>query len=227
MADAIELDRRCGHVAVERVVQVLVERHANEEAFGDRITRDRSGVAVSDARGQLLERDVDQRVEWSVDAPGIVAAPDVLHALALERDGIDRARGDQIVADGDRVAGLLGGPAPRPFTPGALATEHVPQCEVVVGEVVLRQQVQLERRAGGGIEPRVGLAPRMLGEAASLLPGHVLVGKPLPGGVEMTIEQPGDDGLEGVQGAAGRHRHGDHADLLAARSRECCILTIT
>jgi hypothetical protein len=43
----------------------------------------------------------------------------------------------------------------------------------------------------------------------------------------MTIEQLGHDGLEGVEGAAWLSGHGDHTNLLAARGREHCIVTVT
>ena len=142
---------------------------------------------------------------------GAVAARHVLHALALERDRVDRPRRHQVVADGDRVAALLGRPAARPRAPGALAAEHAPQGEVVGGQVVLGEQVELERDARRRAEARVALLPRLVDVAAPALPGDVLVGEPLLGGGEMAVEQPAHHGLQGRERSRGRGgRDGDH-----------------
>ena len=148
----VELDRGAGDVPVERVVQVLVERDADEQPLGHRVARDRARVAVGDAGGELLQGHVDEAVERAGDAARVVAARHVVHALALERDRVHGARHQEVVPERDRVATLLGGPAPGPLAPGALPAEEAPDGEVIVGEVVLGQQVELERGARHGAQ---------------------------------------------------------------------------
>ena len=55
-----------GEVAVEEVVEVLVGRHPLHDLVADRVVEQLAGVAVGDAGGQLLERDVDEAVGGGV-----------------------------------------------------------------------------------------------------------------------------------------------------------------
>ena len=69
------------------------------------------------------------------------------HPGPLQLDGVDRAGGEQVVADGDAVPALLGGPAVHPGAPGAVAAEERGDLVVVAGQVVLGEQVDDQRGA--------------------------------------------------------------------------------
>ena len=74
-ARRVELEGGGGEVAVEEVVEVLVGGHPGHEVVADRIAEQLAGVAVGDAGGQLLQREVDEAVvrrrpaagTWPVD----------------------------------------------------------------------------------------------------------------------------------------------------------------
>ena len=80
------------------------------------------GVAVRDPGGQLLERDVGQRLQHGLVA-AVVARRHVLHAQRLQPDRVHATRDDEVVAYRDRVPALLGRPAADPLAPGAVAAE--------------------------------------------------------------------------------------------------------
>src|SRR5690606_36571714 len=86
--------------------------------------------------------------------------------------------GQQVRPDGDGVLGLLGGPEVVPLLPHRALREVPLEDQVVVGEVVLGEQVQDERRAGPLVDRRLGLLPGLLHEAAAFLPGNELVEVP-------------------------------------------------
>ena len=70
-------------------------------------------------------------------------------ARVLERDGIDRARHDEIVADRDGVPVLLRRPATDPGPPRAIAAEDARDLVVVARQIVLGKEVDDEARARG------------------------------------------------------------------------------
>jgi hypothetical protein len=107
---------------VEDHVQVLVLGDPGEQPVCDRVVGDLAGVAVRPARRELLERHVRHRLKGSLVAE-VVAGCHVVHPRPLEFDRIDAAGHSQVVAHGDAVAVLLGGPAPDPCASGALAAE--------------------------------------------------------------------------------------------------------
>src|SRR5262245_2488684 len=122
---------------------------------------------------------------------------------------------EEIVSDRYRVSGLLGGPPPDPAAPGAEPRDDVPEDEVEGEEVVLGEEVQLERRAGRRGQRRVRGAPWLVGEAPAALPRNVVVREPFSGCCEVPVEETVDEGLDCDQ----RIASGDgHAELVQARS---------
>ena len=91
----------------------------------------------------------------------IEARRHVGHPGPLQRDRVDRAGDEQVVADRDAVPALLGGPAVHPGAPGAVAAEERGDLVVVAGQVVLGEQVDDQRG------PRDVGTSRLLGVHAS------------------------------------------------------------
>jgi len=98
------------------------------------------------------------------------------------------------------VATLLGRPPADPLAPGAVGAEQTLDGAEVVREVVLREQVDEQRRPHrvvdrGAREVGVVLVPLLAGDrvlAAAVR--HVLVREPLLGGREVPLEQSLDVG---------------------------------
>ena len=104
------------------------------------------------------------------------------HPAALERDRVEVAGHRQVVAQDDRVAALLGGPAADPVDPRAIAgPEHPVDEPVVRGQVVLGQEVDLERGLGDAGQAGLIGRPRLLVEVAPEPVRDVVVGEPLLG----------------------------------------------
>ena len=123
----------------------------------------------------------------------------------------------EVVTDHDRVAPFFGGPAADPFAPGFLVAERAPQRQVVVGEVVLGQQVDLQRGLGDVGQPGIAGLPRLFDEVPALFVRHVVVREPLAGRSEMPIERCLDHGHELMEhglggGGVGVH----HAQFLSS-----------
>ena len=170
-------------VPVEDHVQVLVGGDAGQQLVGDRVAGGPAGVAVRDAGRQLLEGDVGERLERAL-VPGVVAGGHVVHPGALERDRVDAAGDEQVVADRDAVPALLGRPPAHPLAPGAVPPEPGGDLPVVAGEVVLGQQVGDHRGPRGLVEPGLLRRPVLAaegGEVAPLVPRDVVVRVPLLG----------------------------------------------
>ena len=129
----------------------------------------------------------------------VPAAERLIHAALLERLRVHASRHREEVADHDRVTALLGRPPPDPLAPRLLVTERPPQGQVVVGKVVLREQVHLERRLRHVRQARVRRLPRLLDEVAPLLVGHVVVRHPRDGGGHVPVEGLLDRGHQLVQ----------------------------
>ena len=198
----VDLEGGLRELAVEDVVEVLVDGDPRRELLDQRILRVRAGVAVRDPGRELLQARVHQAVERVRERPAVVrvvAAAHGLHPAALERDGIHAAGDREVVAQHDGVPALLGRPPARPLAPRAVLAERVPQREVVVGEVVLRQQVDLERGARDGAEIAVGLLPRLLDVVAPDLVGDELVREPLRRPRQVRLEASPNRGLELLQ----------------------------
>ena len=102
--------------------------------------------------------------------------------------GIAAARHGEVVADHDRVTAFLRGPAADPLAPRLLLAERPPQRQVVVGQVVLGEQVDLERRLRDVGQPRVVGLPWLLHEVPALFVRDVVVREPFVGGTDMPIE---------------------------------------
>ena len=150
-----DLQARLGDVPVEDHVQVLVGRHPLQQLVGDRLVARLAGVAVRNAGGQLLERHVDDGIEQALGEqvallvlPRAEAACHLLEAECLQRDRIDGAGDDQVVAQRDAVPVLLGGPAVDPLAPRAVHAEVHRDLAVIRRQVVLRQQVLHHRHLG-------------------------------------------------------------------------------
>ena len=121
-ARRVELERRRDEVAVEEVVEVLVGRDAAHDRGAHRVIEQLPGVAVRDAGGELLERDVDDAVG---DARRVGHDPErhLQHPGALELAQVDRTGHREVVADDDRVATFLGRPAAVPHAPHVVVAE--------------------------------------------------------------------------------------------------------
>ena len=135
-------------VAVEDHVQVLVGGHPGQQLLAERVAGGLAGVAVRDPGGQLLERDVRQRVQHLVVVDVDVAGRHVRHPGPLQRHRVHRPGHGEIVADRDAVPPLLGGPPVHPGAPGAVAAEQRGDLVVVRRQVVLGQQVDHQRGPG-------------------------------------------------------------------------------
>ncbi len=170
---------------------------------------------MRDPRCKLLEGGVGDAVERLGEASAVARIPasgHLVHASAFQGNGVDAAGDREEVPKHDRVPALLGGPPSRPLAPCPVAPERVPQREVVVGQVVLGQQVDLEGDARDGVEVAVGQLPRLVLVVAADLVRHVLVREPFGGGREVALEAADQRGLELLQELLGgrtlgvRHR---------------------
>ena len=147
-ADGSSLMAAREDVAVEDHVQVLVRGDPDHDLVRDRVVRVAPGVAMGDARREFLERDVRQPVQ-RVRGVVVVALLELGHPAALEHDRVDVAGDRQVVAQDDRVATLLGGPAPDPVDPGAVAlAEHAVDEPVVARAGCPRSAGRSRRRSG-------------------------------------------------------------------------------
>src|SRR4029453_18908376 len=150
-------------------------------------------------------------------ASRVVAARDLIHASALEHHRVEAARDGQVVAQHDRMAALLGRPPAGPFSPDAAPAEDLPERQVVIGQVVLGEQVHLERRARDDPERAVGLLPRLVHVVAADLVGDVFVREPFGGGGQVSFEAAEHGRLEEREHLGGRGRFGmcvrEHSSL--------------
>ena len=146
--DGIDLERRGDEVAVEEVMVVLVDGDATKHLVAGGIVEVVAeldpGVAVRDAGGQLLERDVDEPFGRRRGLRNLTPA-DLGHPRSFELDRVEHAGHGDVVADHDRVTTLFGGPALGPDGPRLADPEHPVDLQVVVGQVVLGQQVDEQR----------------------------------------------------------------------------------
>ena len=174
-------------------MQILVGRHSRHDGVAGWVTEELPGVAVGDARREFLQGDVHQAVG---DGKRLryLAARHLRHSRPLKLDGIERAAHDDVVANHDRVAHLLGSPPARPLAPG-LIREHAVERFEVVRKVVLGQEVDEQRAPHAiGHGHLVGV-PLLVGhEVATAPPGHHLVREPLLGRRVVALVQPLGDG---------------------------------
>ena len=101
---------------------------------------------------------------------------------------------------------LLGGPPVYPGPPRAVAPERAPDLPVIAGQVVLGEEIDLQRGPGDRRKPRLlGVPGRAakVGVVAAETPGDVLVRHPLLGGGQVSIEVLGDHWFEVVQQPGG------------------------
>ncbi len=186
-------------------MQVLVHRNPRQELLRDRVLGVAPGVAVRNASRELLERHVRAHVEQRLVA-GLVARLHRQHPSPLELVRVDAPRHQQVVADAERVPSLLRRPPVDPRAPRAVATEDPLHLAVIARQVVLCEQVDLERDPSERRQRRLLHRPRLAveqREVAALAPRHVLVRHPLFGHLEMPVEVLGDRRLE-VGEQAGR-----------------------
>ena len=237
----VELERGAEDVAVEDHVEVLVGGDPDHDPVGDGVVGVAPGVAVRDPRRELLEGDVRETAQ-RVGRLAVVPLLELRHAAALEQDRIDVAGHREVVAQDDRVPALLGRPAADPVDPRAVAAPEHPVDEPVVrGQVVLGEQVDLERGLGHAGEPRLFGGPRILVEVAPQPIRDVVVREPLLRHARVTVVQPARLGLEldqerafvighrrSVIGAPGRSPRVTDADLHGpASGRLCAMRTVT
>ncbi len=177
-------ERRGRQVSVEQEVEVLVGRHPRHHVVSRGVADDLAGVAMGDARRELLQGEVDE-AGLRTTGPRRLAPGDLGHPGPLEAYGIDRAGDGQVVANHDGVTALLGCPPPGPHPPGLVGAEHPLNVAEVVREVVLGEQVHEQgarygRTERGTGEVGVALVPRISGhEVAAPAVGDQLVGEPL------------------------------------------------
>ena len=144
---------------------------------------------MGDPRRQLLQRGEHHAVERALFGElGVPPAQRLIHAPLLERLGVAAARHGEVVADHDRVTTFLRGPTADPLAPRLFLAEGPPQRQVVVGQVVLGEQVDLQRRLRDVGQPRVLGSPWLLHEVPPLFVRDVVVREPLVGGTDMPIE---------------------------------------
>ena len=166
-------------------MQVLVGRDATHDRLAHRIVEQLAGVAVRDARRELLERDVDDAV-GEARRIGHDAGGDLQHPRPLELAEIDGARHREVVADHDRVATFLGRPPLVPLPPGVVGPEPGRDAVEVVGKVVLGEEVQQQRAPRRFREVRFTRVERFaFDEVATAAPRDHLVGEPLLGGADV------------------------------------------
>ena len=137
-----------------------------------------AGIAVADAGGEFLRRRVVEDVD-RVGEPDTPASGDCRQAVVLERTRVAVARRQEVVADGDRVLALFGGPELRPFGHGRVVGERPRDAGVVVGQVVFGQQVEDEGGADGTGDGCLGLVPGVVPVTAALFPRDDFVGVPV------------------------------------------------
>ncbi len=142
-------DLQCGgdQVPVEDHVEVLVRGHPGEQLLRGGVLGEPARVAVADPRREFLEGDVGDGAQRCL----LVAVEPVLHldhAAPLKGHRVNTAGHHQIVPHRDGVASLLRRPAVHPGTPGAVPPEGRRDHTVVAGQVVLREQPDLEGDLG-------------------------------------------------------------------------------
>ena len=148
----------------------------------------------------------------------VVALLELAHPAALEDHRVEVARDRQVVAQHDRVPALLGRPAADPVHPRPVAlAEHAVDQAVVAGQVVLGQEADLERRLGDAGEPRLLRRPGLLVEVATEPVRDVLVGEPLLGDLEVSLDEAADLRLQLLE-----HGAVEVGDLLG-RSRRTLV----
>ena len=222
------LDRRRGvdleggghDVAIEHHVQVLISGHPHHDLVGHRVIGIAAGVAMGDPGGQFLERRIGHQPQRR-----LVRHPALLqggHPPPFQGDRVDVAGDQQIIAEHDRVAALLGGPAVRPGPPGAVAAEGRQQLPVVAGQVVLGEEVDLEGGLGDPGQPRLVGGPGFGVEVAAKAPGHVLMRHPFLGHGQMPVKQPLGHRLQlGEQVMVGMAiRHGQNSSGACRKGRQ-------
>ena len=91
---------------------------------------------------------------------------------------------------------LFCGPAADPFAPHPVPAERLPEGEVVVGQVVLGEEVDLERDPRDLAQVAVRDLPRLLDVVASHLVRHVLVREPFRRLGEVAFEPALQGGFE-------------------------------
>ena len=185
-----DLDGRGEDVPVEQRMEVLVLRDPEHDPVRHGVLRVLAGVAVREARRQLLERHVRQPAK-RVGRGTIVARLHQAHPLALKQNGVDVAGDHEVVPEDDRMATLLRGPAADPVDPRPItAAEHAVDQAVVAGQVVLREEADLERDLGDTRQPGLVGRPGLLVEVPSQSIGDVVVREPLLRHLGVPVVQP-------------------------------------
>ena len=137
-------------IAVEHHVQVLVRRDPGQQllAIGSPVAlpvlRCEMRVASSWNATYAMECSTSRRGRWR-------SPPHVVHPGALQRDRVDRAGDQQVVADRDAVPALLGRPPVHPGAPRAVAAEQRRDLVVVAGRLssVSRLTISAVRATSG------------------------------------------------------------------------------
>ena len=133
---------------------------------------------------------------------GAEAAGHLLEAQGLQRDRIDRAGDDQIVAQRDAVPVLLGGPAVDPLAPCAVHAEVHRDLAVIGRQIVLGQQVLDHCRLGDLGQLRLSGLPVLAAERVIVLavrPRDVVVRIPVLAHRQVPVEVLLDNRLEFAQ----------------------------
>jgi hypothetical protein len=133
---------------------------------------------------------------------GAEATGDLLEPDGLEFDRVDRAGDDEVVAQGDAVPVLLGGPAVDPPAPGAVHAEVHRDLAVVGRQVVLGEEVLHHRGLGDVGELRLLGAPLLAAEGVEVLavgPRDVVVRIPVLAHGQVPVDVLLDDRFQFAQ----------------------------
>ena len=150
--------RRAGGQAVrdqvgeELLVALLVLGDPADQVLEHGLVDQGLQVAAEHGVRALEERHEHQRLDLAVGV-GAVALHHVLDADVLVGRRIDLTGHDEVVAQRDRVQVLLGGPAADEAAPLLVEDEVLDEFAVIAGEVVLRDQQDLEG-VGDGLGQR-------------------------------------------------------------------------
>ena len=117
----IDLERCRSQVSVEEVVQVLIGRDSSHDLSSRGVGQEPARVVVRDARGELLQRIVRERVG---DTCWFGTTPVETWVMRARSSATRSTAGDsQVVTDHDRVTTLFRSPASDPRTPGVVGAE--------------------------------------------------------------------------------------------------------
>ena len=177
-------------------MEVLVGGDAGHDSTAGKIGEEPARVVVRDSCRELLQRDVHEQVGQGRRLGTTPVETWIIRARS-SATGSTATRHGEVVPNHDRVAPLLGGPAPSPCPPCMVIAEEAGECPEVVREVVLGQEVHEQRAAGRLADVGVVRLPGLVGaEIPPAAPRHELVREPFPRRAQVPLEKVGDPGCQ-------------------------------